>query len=112
MPPVARVVRLAGRLALAVVALGVLTVVGVQFAGIVAKNIAIASELGDVNAQVVELTARKAERRHTIARLSDPAGAIPEIHDELHMVGPREEIIYVRGLSQPSPSAQQWNDSP
>ncbi len=112
MSPAARVVRLAGRLALVIVALGVFGVVGVQFAGIVARNIAIAGELSDVNTQIHDLKARATQRRRTIARLSDPAGAIPEIHDELHMVGPHEEIIYVRGLSDPTPAAGQWNASP
>jgi hypothetical protein len=28
--------------------------------------------------------------------LSDPRGSIPEIHDRLHMVGPHEEIIYLK----------------
>jgi cell division protein FtsB len=107
-----RVIRLAGRLALLGVALAVVAVVAVQFAGIVAKNIAVAGELSKAHAQIQALQARQAQQRRTIVRLSDPAGAIPEIHNELHMVGPNEEIIYVRGASQPADSARHWTESP
>jgi hypothetical protein len=31
-----------------------------------------------------------------IKRLSDARGAVPEIHDRLHLVGDHEAIIYVK----------------
>jgi len=31
-----------------------------------------------------------------IRRLSDPRGAVPEIHDRLHLVGDKEAIIYLK----------------
>jgi cell division protein FtsB len=112
MPASARVVRLAGRLALLVLTLAVVAVAAVQFAGIVAKNVALAGELSATRAQIAALRAREASQRRAIARLGDAAGAVPEIHDELHMVGPNEEIIYVRGLAQPSPQARREDSWP
>jgi cell division protein FtsB len=111
MPPQANLVRIAGRFALAAVVLGVLAVVAVQFAGIVAKNVAVAGELAASRAQIESLHERAAAQRRTISRLGDPAGAIPEIHDKLRLVGPNEELIYVRGLPQAS-AAPRWDETP
>jgi hypothetical protein len=111
MSPQAHLIRMAGRFVLAGVMLGVLAVVAVQFAGIVAKNVAVASELAASRAHIQALRARAAAQRRTILRLGDPAGAIPEIHDELHLVGPFEELIYVRGAPQSSPGPH-WDEAP
>jgi cell division protein FtsB len=105
-----RVLRLAGRLTLAALAFGVFAIVAVQFGGIVAKNLALSAELAASRAQIESLRAREAQQRRAIARLADPQGAIPAIHDELHLVGPREEIFYVRGLGAPTPAAR-WDES-
>ena len=106
----ARIVRLVRRLAFVAVALVAFAVVAVQFAGIVVKNIALAGEVSATRAQIEALRVREARQRRTIARLSDPAGAIPEIHDELHMVGPNEELIYVRGLTPRADVERHWNE--
>ncbi len=97
------VVRLAGRLALALVVVAVLGVIAMQFEGIVAKNIAVARELSEMRADVIALHAREKQQRATIARLGSARGAVPEIHEKLRLVGPREEIIYLRGAGVPTP---------
>lgn len=97
------VVRLAGRLALALVVVAVLGVIAMQFEGIVAKNIAVAHELSEMHADVIALHARETHQRATIARLGTARGAVPEIHEKLRLVGPHEEIIYLRGTGIPTP---------
>ncbi len=104
-----RVLRLAGRLALVAVGFAVFAIVGVQFAGIVAKNLALSAELAASRTQIESLKAREAQQHRTIVRLGDPEGAIPAIHEKLRLVGPREEIFYVRGLG-PTPAAH-WDES-
>ena len=101
--PVARIARLAGRLGLLVLGIGVLAIVFVQFAGIVGKNVALASDVAASRTQIAALRARESKQLRTIRRLSDPAGAIPEIHDRLHLVGPHEELIYLRGVPTAAP---------
>ncbi|GAC1423029.1 MAG: hypothetical protein NVSMB5_16720 [Candidatus Velthaea sp.] len=49
-----------------------------------------------VDADVHMLQVKRIEQERTIRRLSDPRGAIPEIHDKLHLVGDREAIIYLK----------------
>jgi len=106
----ARIAVVSGRVCLLGLGACVAATVGLQFEGIVAKNVAVASELAQSRADIDALRAREAHQVRTIRRLSDAHGAIPEIHDKLRLVGPREEIIYVRGL--PAPTAQpddDWN---
>jgi hypothetical protein len=102
------VVRLAGRCALALVVVAVLGVIAMQFEGIVAKNIAVANELSAVRADVTALHARETRQRATIARLGTARGAIPEIHQKLRLVGPHEEIIYLRGTGVPTPEPDSY----
>jgi len=102
--------RLASRLALASVVLIFSTLVGMQFTGIVAKNFALAHELAATRADVAALRARTERQRATIRRLGDPQGAVPEIHEKLRLVGPHEEIIYVRGAAPPQ--GDDWNAAP
>jgi len=87
--------RLAGRLFAACIALVVLTLVGVQYARVIGRNLALAHELHSVQHEVVSLRVKEAQQKRTIRRLSDPHGAIPEIHDRLHLVGDKEAIIYL-----------------
>jgi hypothetical protein len=79
--------------------------IGVQYARIIERNIAYVHQVHDVERDVSDLEARRDEQLRQIARLSDPRGAIPEIHDRLHEVGDREEIIYLKrpgaGTSDP-----------
>ena len=102
------VVRLAGRLALALVVVAVLGVIAMQFEGIVAKNIAVAHELSTIRADVVALHAREKQQRATIARLGTARGAVPEIHEKLRLVGPHEEIIFLRGAGVPTPEPDSY----
>lgn len=106
-----RVFRLTGRLALLALILGVLAVVAIQFDGIVMKNVALAAEVRASSNRIVALSALEDRQRRTIARLRDPRGAIPEIHDELRLVAPNEEIIYVRGVIDQSERPREWDES-
>ncbi|MGP6158228.1 MAG: hypothetical protein ACLPYS_12120 [Vulcanimicrobiaceae bacterium] len=91
-----RVIRLGGRVALAVVALAVLAVICLQFARVGARNLAVWRDLSSERAEVADLRERERRQELTIRRLSDRRGAIPEIHEKLQLVGPHEELIFVR----------------
>jgi cell division protein FtsB len=96
-------VRLFSRLAFVVLAAVVFTLVGIQFTRIINENVAMARSLADVQRDVRDLRARKREEQRELHRLADPAGAVPEIHERLHLVGPDEAIIYVRPGSRSTP---------
>jgi hypothetical protein len=70
--------------------------IGVQYARIIERNVAYVQEVHQVESDVTALKAKRAEQLREIARLQDPAGAIPEIHDRLHLVGDHEAIIYLK----------------
>ncbi len=106
-----RIILLTGRLALAALVLGVLAVVAIQFEGIVAKNVAVASEVRASRTEIARLEAREVQQRRTIARLRTPLGALPEIHDKLHLVGPNEEIIFLRGTKPSHEGPRHWDES-
>ena len=89
------VVRLLGRLGAACMVFVVLALVGVQYAHVIGRNLALARELHSVERDVVSLRAREIQQKQQIRRLSDPRGAIPEIHDHLHLVRDKEAIIYL-----------------
>jgi cell division protein FtsB len=89
------VVRLAGRLGVVFIALVILALVGVQYAHVIGRNLALARELHSVERDVVSLRAKQIQQKQQIRRLSDPRGAIPEIHDRLHLVRDKEAIIYL-----------------
>ena len=97
----AGLVRLIGRIGAIGVAGVFLALVTLQFARIAGQNVALAHTLHDVEGDVHALEARRAAQRHTIDRLSDPHGAIPEIHDRLHLVGDKEAIIYLKRTHGP-----------
>jgi hypothetical protein len=79
--------------------------IGVQYARIIERNIAYVQQVRDVESDVTALEAKRDEQLRQIVRLSDPQGAIPEIHDRLHLVGDHEAIIYLKrhdaGTSDP-----------
>jgi hypothetical protein len=81
-----------------------LAIAGTQLESVVAKNVALATELSKERAEIVALRAREVRQSQTIARLGTAEGSIPEIHDKLRYVGPHEELFYVRGLPVPSPA--------
>ncbi|GAC1303904.1 MAG: hypothetical protein NVS2B3_03620 [Vulcanimicrobiaceae bacterium] len=93
----ARIFRVASRVSLTLAIVFCLGVVVMQFAGIVAKNFAVARELSTYRSEIATLRERKARQLRTIERLQTPAGALPEIHEKLRLVKANEEIIYVRG---------------
>ena len=103
------VLRLAGRLSVAALAIAVLTLVGIQAGRVVSRNVVMSRALAAVQAQNAALQAKRRKELRDIRRLSDPRGTIPEIHDRLRMVGPHEELIYVKGLATPPPD---WQTSP
>ena len=89
-------VRVFGRLFLGLFALFIFTLVSIQFARIVNENIAMAHSLASVDRDIGRLRARQSSEERDIRRLLDPEGAVPEIHDRLHLVRPDEAIIYIR----------------
>ena len=89
-------VRVLGRIGVVGVALIVLSLIGVQYAHVIGRNLALAHQLRDTERDIVTLSARRAQQQREIRRLSDPHGAIPEIHDRLHLVGDDEAIIYLK----------------
>ena len=90
-----------GRLGVACVALVAFSVIGVQYARLIGRNIALAHDLRDVDRDVAALKVKRVQQQRDIVRLSDPRGAIPEIHDRLHLVGDHEAIIYLKHGKQP-----------
>lgn len=100
-PRASLLLRLAGRITAAAVALLVFTLIGVQFARVIGENVAMANELSGVNSDISALQERHALQLRELRRLRDPNGAVPEIHDRLRLVLPNEAIIFV----SPAPSA-------
>ena len=92
----ATLLRLSGRIGVACVVLVVLSLIAVQYARVIGRNVALARELHAVERDVVDLKAKRARQDREIRRLSDPHGAVPEIHDRLHLVGDKEAIIYLK----------------
>jgi hypothetical protein len=70
--------------------------IAVQYARIVERNVAYMQQVHDVESDVSTLELKRDKQLRQIQRLSDPRGAIPEIHDRLHMVGEHETIIYLK----------------
>lgn len=91
------ILRGVGRGVFAAVLLGVLSMIAIQYARIVHRNVVLAHALSVVQSDIVRLQSEKERRSATIGRLSDPQGAIPEIHDRLHLTMPNESIIYLKG---------------
>jgi cell division protein FtsB len=96
-------VRVLGRIGVVCVALIVLSLIGVQYAHVIGRNVALAHQLRGVEHDIVTLKARRAQQQREIRRLSDPRGAVPEIHDRLHLVGDKEAIIYLKHGRPPQP---------
>ena len=70
--------------------------IAVQYARIVERNLAYIHQVHDVQNDIAALQIKREEQLRRIRRLSDPRGAIPEIHDRLHLVGDHEAIIYLK----------------
>jgi cell division protein FtsB len=98
------ILRLAGRITAAGLALLIVTLVATQFARVVGENLSAAHELSSIHRDILALERRRVEQQRELRRLRDPQGAIPEIHDRLRLVRPNETLIFVS--PQPPPSAQ------
>jgi cell division protein FtsB len=83
------------------VALSLVVLIAVQFARAIGQNVAAARQLSLIREDITALERRRVEQRREVHRLSDPQGAIPEIHDRLRLVRPNESLIFV----SPVPSA-------
>jgi len=99
------VLRLAGRMAAAGIALLIVGLVAVQFARAIGENVVAARELSSIRADIAALQKRRDEQQGEVRRLHDPQGAIPEIHDRLRLVRPNEALIFV----SPQPAATSSN---
>lgn len=97
------VLRLTGRITAVALAVLVFTLVGIQFARVIGENVAMMRQLSSMRSDIVALEKRRAEQRREIARLRDPQGAIPEIHDRLRLVRANETIIFVSPLPSTAP---------
>ncbi len=83
-------------MAIVAVVVAFVMVFGLQYVRIIGKNVALAQQLSSTESDIRTLELKRAEQDRTIRRLSDPLGAIPEIHDKLHLVRDREAIIYLK----------------
>lgn len=88
--------RLFSRLLAGFVALVLFTLVSIQFERVLNENIAMAHSLSSITRNVSALRLRKAREEREIRQLSDPEGAIPEIHQRLQLLRRNEAIIYLR----------------
>ena len=88
--------RLARRLTVTVVAIAVFTFVSLQFAHIFNENVAMARSLSSVQQDIAQLRDRRRQEEREIRRLSDPEGAVPEIHDRLRLTRANEALIYLK----------------
>lgn len=96
------VLRFAGRVIVVGMVAAFATVIAVQFARILERNLALAHALSDVDHDITALKDGREQRLARIHRLEDPHGAVPEIHDRLHLLLPGESIIYLKGRT-PAP---------
>ena len=88
--------RALARMGIAGVACTVHALIAVQYARIIERNVVYARSVSDVQREVGALEHKREVQLREIRRLSDPQGAIPEIHDRLHLVGDHEAIIYLK----------------
>jgi len=98
---VTTLLRLLSRIGVAAVVVFFVALVGVQYARVIGRNIALAHEVRRIEGDVAALKTKRAHQLREIRRLSDPHGAIPEIHDRLRLVGEREAIIYLKQHGTP-----------
>lgn len=91
--------RVAARAASAASALAFLVLVGAQFAHAIQMNLDLAHRVAAARAEHAQLLAQNERLRAEIRRLQTPEGAVPAIHDELRLVRPHEEIIYLESES-------------
>jgi hypothetical protein len=93
----AALLRLASRIGVVCVVFVVGSLIAVQYARLIGRTVALAHELRDARREVARLQDKRIQQDREIRRLGDPTGALPEIHDRLHLVGDHEAIIYLKG---------------
>ncbi|MBV8117490.1 MAG: hypothetical protein JOZ01_05905 [Candidatus Eremiobacteraeota bacterium] len=59
--------------------------------------------MASVHRDVDMLNREKLTEERAIRRLRDPRGAIPAIHERLHLVAPNEAIVYIKPARPASP---------
>jgi hypothetical protein len=101
--------RLAARLGVIVATVSLGLVVAVQYESLAVHYFTLKHEVDDSRAKIDALETKLRKQKSDVRRLSDPRGAVPEIHDKLKEFGPDEEMIYVRGVPSPAPGA--WENS-
>lgn len=90
------IVRASARAGIAALACTMVALVTIQFGRIVERNVNYARQVSDVQHDVAGLERKREAQLREIRRLSDPQGAIPEIHDRLRLVTDKEAIIYLK----------------
>ncbi len=88
--------RVVGRVVIVAIVATLVTVFGLQYVRIIDRNLAMAQQLATAQSDITALEAKRVQQDREIRRLSDPVGAIPEIHDRLHLVRDHEAIIYLK----------------
>ena len=79
-----------------VAAVAFFVLVSIQFARIVNENLAMARSLSEARQDIDTLRERRREQARELRRLLDPEGAVPAIHEQLHLTRPNEAIIYLK----------------
>jgi cell division protein FtsB len=100
-----RVWRFLGRVAATGVALLLFAMIAVQMARVIRQNLGLKTELSQTQDEIAHLQARRAWQVEQLRRLQDPEGAVPEIHDRLHLVRPNEAIVFLKPMASPLPSS-------
>ena len=100
-----RTVRYLGKLSVAALVLLVGAIVAIQYQKVIVRNWQLAHAVASARSDVEALREKERRQRKRIERLTDPQGAIPEIHDRLHLVSPHEELIYVKSAPSAAPGA-------
>jgi len=85
-----------GRVGVTIIGGTFAVLVTVQYARIVERNVAYIQQVHAVESDISALERKREQQLRQIRRLSDPQGAIPEIHDRLHLVSDHEAIIYLK----------------
>lgn len=93
--------RRAGGIFAAAVGAWFLIVVATQYVRAVQRNVDLSHQLAATQSEIHALSEKRDRQVRDIKRLSDPRGAVPEIHDRLKFVGSHEAIIYLKNGSPP-----------
>ena len=90
------ILRAIGRALVAAALLGSISMIAIQYARMAHRNLVLAHALAATQSDIARLQNERSRREATVKRLEDPRGAIPEIHDRLHLTLPNEAIIYLK----------------